>query len=93
MLFRWCRTPVKGHDMYIPTLREKRFQRNARMKQRRRTQAMNAWPYHHDEAVLQRDTGMRYHTPAMCSCPMCGNPRKHFHTRSIQELRWMQRED
>jgi hypothetical protein len=25
-----------------------------------------------------------------CSCYMCGNPRKYFKERSVQEKRWMQ---
>jgi len=24
---------------------------------------------------------------AVCSCPMCGNPRKHFHQETLQEKR------
>ena len=26
---------------------------------------------------------------AMCSCEMCGNPRRHHGERTIQELRWL----
>lgn len=29
-------------------------------------------------------------TPAVCSCPMCGNQRKHFGERTVQERRAMQ---
>lgn len=25
-----------------------------------------------------------------CSCHMCGNPRKYFKERTVQEKRWMQ---
>lgn len=28
-----------------------------------------------------------YHTPKMCSCPMCGNPRRHFGELTRQERR------
>ncbi len=31
--------------------------------------------------------GIRAHSPAICSCHMCGNPRKHWKQRTIQELR------
>jgi hypothetical protein len=31
--------------------------------------------------------GIRAHSPAICSCPTCGNPRKHLKQRTIQELR------
>lgn len=30
------------------------------------------------------------HTPAVCSCWMCGNPRKWFGTQTIQERRLFQ---
>ena len=26
-------------------------------------------------------------TPKRCSCPMCGNPRKHFGQKTLQEMR------
>lgn len=32
-------------------------------------------------------------TPAPCSCPACGNPRKHFGTRTIQEISFDQTKD
>lgn len=31
-----------------------------------------------------------YNTPKPCSCPMCGNPRKHFGELTIQEKRMFQ---
>ncbi|MFZ6642382.1 hypothetical protein ACO0LL_21845 [Undibacterium sp. TC4M20W] len=34
--------------------------------------------------------GMVLHTPTTCSCYMCGNPRKYFKERTMQERRWMQ---
>lgn len=37
-----------------------------------------------------RQLGLVLHTPALCSCYMCGNPRKYFGERSVQERRWMQ---
>jgi len=35
-------------------------------------------------------TAKRFHTATLCSCPMCGNPRKWFGQRTIQERRFMQ---
>jgi hypothetical protein len=37
--------------------------------------------------------GMVLATPAVCSCWMCGNPRKYFGERTIQERRFMQNID
>lgn len=34
--------------------------------------------------------GMLYHTRAICSCTMCGNPRRHFGTRTIKEISFLQ---
>jgi hypothetical protein len=36
--------------------------------------------------------GTHAHTAAICSCRLCGNPRKHRGGRTIPELRVMQRE-
>lgn len=33
-----------------------------------------------------RRAGILAHTPALCSCHMCGNPRKYDGVRTIQEL-------
>ena len=42
----------------------------------------------------KRDIGRAGTTPAVCSCSMCGNPRKHYgnkrSARTIQEQRAMQ---
>ena len=34
-----------------------------------------------------RMVGKKAHTPAMCSCYMCGNPRKYWKEKTIQEKR------
>ena len=34
--------------------------------------------------------GIRAHSPAICSCHACGNPRKHWKQRTIQELRFFE---
>lgn len=58
---------------------------------RRVSRILSIWraqtPFH---AYLFDDDGriahqMRYARQS-CSCPMCGNPRKHFHKRTRQEL-------
>ncbi len=35
----------------------------------------------------KRKIGMIVDTPCICSCTMCGNPRKHFGEKTIQEKR------
>ena len=34
-----------------------------------------------------RMIGIKAHTPAMCSCHMCGTPRKYWKEKTIQERR------
>lgn len=45
-----------------------------------------SWPDKLSPARL----GKVVNTPAPCSCHLCGNPRKYFDERSVQEKRWMQ---
>lgn len=33
-----------------------------------------------------RRLGMLLHTPRMCSCWMCGNERKYFKNRTLEEI-------
>jgi len=35
--------------------------------------------------VTDKDVGKSLHTPTNCSGPCCGNPRKWFNEKSIQE--------
>jgi len=56
----------------------------ARLKQNRR------FYYHCDLAGIPGALGKVVAAAASCSCWMCGNPRKHFNERSIQEQRDMQ---
>lgn len=37
-----------------------------------------------------KQVGVLGHTAALCSCVLCGNPRKFFGERTVQELREMQ---
>lgn len=36
----------------------------------------------------QKQLRIAIDTPCRCSCMGCGNPRRHFGTRTIQELRY-----
>jgi len=44
-----------------------------------------------DTALKDRMLGMFVHTRRLCSCWMCGNPRKHTGLRTLQERKMMQR--
>ena len=35
----------------------------------------------------KKDVGIHAHTPTICSCPMCGNPRRHFDEIPVSEKR------
>ena len=47
--------------------------------------------YGRDLAYDPRELGRTVNTATRCSRPACGNPRKHFGERTIQELRVLQR--
>ena len=34
-----------------------------------------------------KSIGLKSHTPCGCSCYMCGNPRKYYNEKTIQELK------
>lgn len=38
----------------------------------------------------ERRLGMVAHTPKPCSCSMCGNPRKYFEEKTVQEEKFAQ---
>ncbi len=48
-----------------------------------------AGSYHTDESIYGEGGWLMHHllnTRARCSCPFCGNPRRHFNQRTKQEL-------
>lgn len=49
----------------------------------------------HQNAIegSEKNRGMRLHTATLCSCAMCGNPRKFTGKLTIQELRHCQNLD
>lgn len=59
---------------------------------------MKAERRHHTARVKAKRSQYNGHgkamaeTPAVCSCWMCGNPRKHFGALTIQERRMFQAE-
>lgn len=38
----------------------------------------------------ERQLGMVIATPKLCSCFGCGNPRKWFNEKTIDEMKWQQ---
>ena len=61
------------------------------MKGKRIMKSFSRWM---EDEPDKRDIGRAGTTPAVCSCSMCGNPRKHYgnkrSARTIQEQRAMQ---
>ena len=54
---------------------------------------MQEFPYIHYPTSLSRMVGRRFHSPASCSCWMCGNPRKYYKEKSYQEQKVTLRAD
>jgi hypothetical protein len=52
-------------------------------KRMKRERSLDPWFPEDDDKHLgiMRKTGKR------CSCPMCGNPRKHFGLKTLQEIK------
>ena len=71
--------------MYVEKLKERRIRDSRRMKAKALIVAKISWSYvNPDRAVKHADY------LAVCSCTMCGNPRRHFGARTLQELRAME---
>jgi hypothetical protein len=61
--------------------RAERRHQLARIKAKRK----GYW-YGYPAEMTPKRLGMVSQTPALCSCHMCGNPRKFFGDRTLQEL-------
>ncbi|WP_395007416.1 hypothetical protein [Undibacterium sp.] len=74
------------------TLRALRRHHMERLKAKwKRTQWKNQASVSFSSSISEeKQSGMFVKTRVLCSCWMCGNPRKHLGLRSIQELRAMQ---
>ncbi len=66
----------------------KHFDRGERKAQEERLKKARKryWGLKNQENEAKK-IGMLLHTPASCSCHMCGNPRKYESKQSIQEQR------
>lgn len=73
-------------DSQESLLHLKRIHHARRLKEKRKHYSKN-------KGILSdRAVGTLFHSPARCSCFMCGNPRKYFGERTVQERRQMQKE-
>lgn len=63
----------------------KHFDRGERKAQEERLKKARKryWGLVNNESA--KSIGILLHTPKVCSCPMCGNPRKYFGKKTIQE--------
>ena len=66
-------------------MRNRAFRRFQELKKKKWVQKIFA--KHRPYPLTETDVGVYAHTPALCSCVMCGNPRKWFHELTVQEKR------
>ena len=70
-------------------MRTKAWRRHQEEKKKSKIQKIfnfgNWWSLNDDDS--KRLIGVRAHSPKLCSCWMCGNPRKYFNEMTIQEKR------
>jgi hypothetical protein len=79
------RTRAFAFGAAMDSIRAYRRAQIERLKRNRR----HYWSHWKDE-LDHRRKGIVASTPAVCSCWMCGNPRKYDNERTIQERRAMQ---
>jgi len=60
--------------------RQERFIQKSRFKSRVKNLRYFSYGF-----TTDRLQGMLYHARKLCSCPMCGNSRKHFGELTVQE--------
>lgn len=66
-------------------MRSRAFRRHTEKK--KKNWARKAWKEWHSTDPSGKQIGHLAHSPAMCSCHMCGNPRKYFNEKTMQERR------
>jgi hypothetical protein len=60
-------------------LRENRIHHNNRLKNKRK--------YYYHRINNEKQLGKLLHTTQLCSCNMCGNPRKYFNRLTLEEIK------
>lgn len=68
--------------MYYEKKRERRIRDKQRMKAKAKTVARISWNYADPARAVKHADYL-----AVCSCTQCGNPRRHFGERTLQERR------
>ena len=69
-------------------MRDRAFRRFQEFKKKKWVQKVLAKrPTQRPFKLTKTDIGVYAHTPAICSCVMCGNPRKWFNEPTIHEKR------
>jgi hypothetical protein len=77
---------VSNNEVSKKNKRQERFVQKSRFKKRAKNLLVNRhWINSNDTVAINRAVGMTYHSRALCSCPMCGNSRRHFGEKTIQE--------
>lgn len=66
-------------------MRDRAFRRFQELKKKKWVQKF--FSRHRIYDLTDADVGVYAHTPALCSCHMCGNPRKHWNDKRMQEKR------
>ena len=66
-------------------LRTLAFRRHQELK--RKTWVKTTFKNHWSNGLIPARIGKVAHSPAQCSCHMCGNPRKYLGDRTLSELR------
>lgn len=70
-------------------MRNRAYRRHTEQRQKNRVKnyLKNIWPHvnGHDLSEDPRQVGKHSRVRGLCSCPMCGNPRKYFNKKTRQE--------
>jgi hypothetical protein len=66
-------------------MRSRAFRRDA--EQRKKEWVKKTFQHQYWNGMDEVQIGVRAHTPKTCSCQACGNPRKHWNQKTIQERR------
>jgi hypothetical protein len=64
-------------------MRDRAFRRFQELKKKQWVQKF--FSKHRARDLTDADVGVYAHTPALCSCYMCGNPRKWWDQKTIHE--------